>query len=108
MKGNGQAGITATGELLARRWKESRPYFMLQGTTRGVGLHSWWLRRHACGGFDLHWSRVSAAQLRAQRQLSLEVSERHWTSGNNSDFLALPFDQRRFHIPVPSSTSFQP
>lgn len=74
MKGNGQAGITANAELLARRWKEGRPYFMLHGITGGVGLQSWWLRRHACGGSDLHWSRVSAAQFRARRQLSLEVS----------------------------------
>jgi hypothetical protein len=74
MQGNRQAGITAAAELLARRWKEDRPYFTLQGISRGVGLHSWWLRRRACGGLELHWSRMSAAQLRAQRQLSLEVS----------------------------------
>jgi hypothetical protein len=67
MKGNGQEGITEVAELHARRWKEDRPYFMLHGINRGVGLPSWWLRRRACGGLDLHWSRMSAAQLRAQR-----------------------------------------
>jgi hypothetical protein len=75
MQGNGEVGITAVAELLARRWKEDRPYFMLHAITREVGLHSWWLRRRACGGgLDLQWSRMSAAQLRAQRQLSLEAS----------------------------------
>lgn len=74
MQGNGQAGITAVAELLAQRWKEDRPYFTLQGITGEVGLHSWWLRRRACDGLDLHWYRMSAARLRAQRELSLEGS----------------------------------
>jgi len=74
MQGNGNAGITAVAELLARRWKEDRPYFALHGITREVGLRPWWLRHRARGGLDLHWSRMSAARLRAQRQLSLEGS----------------------------------
>jgi len=74
MQGNGQAGITAVAELLARRWKEDRPYFTLHGITREVGLRSWWLRRRACGGLDPNWSRTSVARLHAQRQLSLEGS----------------------------------
>jgi len=76
MKGNGQAGITTVAELLARRWKENRPYFTLDGNAR-VGLHSWWLRRHDWRSLELHWSRKSAAQLFAERQVSLEVSWGH-------------------------------
>ncbi len=60
MKGNGQADITTVAELHARRWRENRSHFMLHGTSRGVGLPSWWLRRRACGGSDLHWSGMSA------------------------------------------------
>jgi hypothetical protein len=74
MQGNGDAAITAVAELLARRWKEDRPYFTLHGITREVGLRSWWLRHGARGDSDLHWSRMSAARLRAQQQLSLQGS----------------------------------
>jgi hypothetical protein len=47
MQGNGHAEITAVAELLARRWKEDRPYFTLHGITPEVGLHPWWIRGRA-------------------------------------------------------------
>jgi hypothetical protein len=34
---NGQADNTTFAELLARRWRESRPYFTLDGETRERG-----------------------------------------------------------------------
>jgi hypothetical protein len=45
MSGTGQAGNTALAELLVRRWKEDRPYFMLDEHTRGVWLQASWLPR---------------------------------------------------------------
>ena len=64
MTGNGHAGITAVAELLARRWKEHRPYFTLHEITRGVGLNSWWVRRPDRCGLEQRWSRVTPAHAR--------------------------------------------
>jgi hypothetical protein len=50
MKGDDQADMMAVAELLARRWQENRPYFLLQGSDREVGLHCCWLRRRPDGG----------------------------------------------------------
>ena len=74
MKGNGQTGITAAAELHARRWKENRSYFMLHGISRGVGPPSWWLRRRACGGSDLHWSGMTAMRKNYPRPPSWQTS----------------------------------
>lgn len=59
----GRAGITA-GELLARRWKEHRPYFAFDENTPGVGLQASWLRRARPGGLEQHWSRFPPTQFR--------------------------------------------
>ena len=55
---NGHADITAVAALLARRWKEDRPYFTVHGITRNTGLSSWWLRRPDCARLEQHWVRV--------------------------------------------------
>ncbi len=74
MKGNGQAGITAVAELHARRWKENRSYFMLHEISLGVGPPSWWLRRRACSGSDLHWSGMTAMRKNHSRPPSWQTS----------------------------------
>jgi hypothetical protein len=64
MMGNGPADITAVAALLARRWKEERPYFTLHEMSPGVGMNSWWVRRHDREGLELHWSRFTPAHPR--------------------------------------------
>jgi hypothetical protein len=62
--GNGQADIAAVAALLARHWKENRPYFTLQGIARGAGLNSWWVRRRDRAGLEQHWFRFMPTQSR--------------------------------------------
>jgi hypothetical protein len=61
MIGNGHSGVTAVAALLARRWKENRPYFTLPGTTQDIALSSWWVRRRDDAGVEQHWFRVMPA-----------------------------------------------
>jgi hypothetical protein len=63
MSGNGQVGNTALAELLARRWKEGRPYFTRDEQTRGVGLQASWLPRCGHTGLELHWYRLTPRHL---------------------------------------------
>jgi len=62
--GNGPADITAVAAVLARHWKEDRPYFTLHGIIRGAGLNSWWERRGDRADLEQHWSRFMPTQSR--------------------------------------------
>jgi hypothetical protein len=42
---NGQVDNTTIAELLARRWRENRPYFTLNGEPREARLQSSWHAR---------------------------------------------------------------
>lgn len=46
-------------ELLARRWREGRPYFTLRERIEGAGLQAWWQRRPGHRGLGLYWARSS-------------------------------------------------
>ncbi len=42
---NAQFDPSLLAELLARRWKEGRPYFALREHVEGMGLRAWWQQR---------------------------------------------------------------
>jgi len=48
------------GSILARRWTEERPYFVLDQRAPAGWLEATWQRRPHCTGLDLHWSRREA------------------------------------------------
>ncbi len=56
---NAQLDHELFADLLARRWREGRPYFTLREPLDGMGLQAWWQRRPGHAGLDLHWSRWS-------------------------------------------------
>jgi hypothetical protein len=62
--GDGHADITAVAALLAKRWKEDRPYFTLHGITQDIALSSWWVRRRDYAGVEQHSVRFIPAHSR--------------------------------------------
>jgi hypothetical protein len=59
--GNGHAGFdhSVLAELIARRWKQDRPYFTLIEPTRGAWLEASWRRQPGRSTLELHWSRAA-------------------------------------------------
>ena len=57
MDSDRELGFTAAAELLARRWREERPYFTLNEAT-GARLQAW-VRKPDRADLELHGSRVT-------------------------------------------------
>jgi hypothetical protein len=53
------------GEIIARRWKQDRPYFTLIQPARGVWLEAAWSRQSGRSALELHWSRRGPGIARA-------------------------------------------
>jgi hypothetical protein len=51
----------AAAELIARRWREDRPYFTLTGKARGAWLEGSRSLQSENGALTLHWARRSHA-----------------------------------------------
>lgn len=56
-------------ELLARRWREGRPYFTLRERIEGAGLHAFWRRRPGPRGLASVLVALESSQ-RCDRQLA--------------------------------------
>ena len=48
---------TVLAELITRRWKQDRPHFTLNETSRGAWLEASWRRQPGRSALKLHWSR---------------------------------------------------
>jgi hypothetical protein len=86
VNGYGQVGTTAVAELLARRWNEDRPYFILDEDARGVRLQARWLRGRGPGGLEQHWYRLTPAQSRHSWECRAAFRQYIAQCGTKGDF----------------------
>jgi len=73
--GNGHAdlGHTILAELIARRWKQNRPYFTLIKRARGAWLEASRRRQPGRSAMELHWSRCAPCIASADRLPPLQA-----------------------------------